>query len=375
MNTSTDRAIKVLGRMIDPKYVKFDKKIPTTLIRHCEGIAFVTIIKAGLFFLGGNIGGGCVVAKIPDPNDPKGYRWSGPSAVVCGGLGGGFIFGGEKIDSIILLNTKSAVRAFMGGQQVTFGGNLSVAAGPVGRDVEGHVGLSNTKEIVAAYSYSQAQGAMIAATLEGAFLSSSQSANNKFYGVNDATPENVLTGKVKNPLKAQELINELDAIITRKGKYKNLSTSTMPATTPSNTASPGPSPLAVNREVAASGRKLLNAGLSGENDLPLGWEQASAPNGQVYYYNTETGVTQWDRPEVKRVAPRPPPSIPKQRPAPAIPKRNYATALYDYVAQHPDELSFKKDDKLLILQKDDNAWWRAELRGGKGLVPSNYVQL
>lgn len=50
--------------------------------------------------------------------------------MVCGGLGGGFIFGGEKIDSIIILNTKSAVRAFMGGQQVTFGGNLSVAAGP-----------------------------------------------------------------------------------------------------------------------------------------------------------------------------------------------------------------------------------------------------
>lgn len=83
MSRSTKRAIKVLGvsffrseqrfsffvkhrthiiclpyiqRMIDPKYVKFDKKIPTTLIRHCEGIAFITIIKAGLFFLGGNIG-------------------------------------------------------------------------------------------------------------------------------------------------------------------------------------------------------------------------------------------------------------------------------------------------------------------------------
>ena len=216
----------------------------------------------------------------------------------------------------------------------------------MGRDLEGHIGLSDTKEIVAAYSYSQAQGAMIAATLEGAFLSASQSANNKFYGVDNATPENVLTGKVTNPLKAQELINELDAIITRKGKYKNLSASTMPSEASSNSAAPGPSTLAVNSTVAANGRKLLNAGLSGENDLPLGWEQATAPNGQVYYYNSETGVTQWDRPEVKKPVPRQPPSIPKSRPAPPIPKRNYATALYDYVAQQGDELSFKKDDKV-----------------------------
>lgn len=211
------------------------------------------------------------------------------------------------------------------------------------------MGLSNTKEIVAAYSYSQAQGAMIAATLEGAFLSASQSENNKFYGVNDATPENVLTGKVSVPLQAQELINELDAIIIRKGKYKDLSASTMPANSNSNTpAVATPSPLAVDNQVAANGRKLLNAGLSGENDLPIGWEQATAPDGQVYYYNTKSGVTQWERPEAKKVAPRAPPSIPVNRPAPAIPKRNYAVALYDYSAQQPDELSFKKDDKVSV---------------------------
>lgn len=60
----------------------------------------------------------------------------------------------------------------MGKGQVTFGGNLSMAAGPVGRDIEAHVGLSNTKEVVAAYSYSKAQGLYIGATLEGAFVSS-----------------------------------------------------------------------------------------------------------------------------------------------------------------------------------------------------------
>jgi lipid-binding SYLF domain-containing protein len=65
-------------------------------LRHCEGIAFIRIYKAGLFMLGGNVGGGCVIAKIKDATEEAGYRWSAPIAVVCGGLGGGFVFGGEQ---------------------------------------------------------------------------------------------------------------------------------------------------------------------------------------------------------------------------------------------------------------------------------------
>lgn len=49
----------------------------------------------------------------------------------------------------------------MGKGQVTFGGALSLAVGPVGRDIAGNVGLSDTKEISAAYSYSRAKGAYV----------------------------------------------------------------------------------------------------------------------------------------------------------------------------------------------------------------------
>lgn len=76
------------------------------------------------------VGGGCVLAKVPDESDPRGWRWSGPSSVVCAGLSGGFTFGAERVESLILLNTKSAVKGFMGDDQITFGGNLSIAAGP-----------------------------------------------------------------------------------------------------------------------------------------------------------------------------------------------------------------------------------------------------
>ena len=55
------------------------------------------------------------------------------------------------------------------------------------------MGISDTKEIVAAYSYSQAKGAYIGGTLEGAFLGTKDSDNHKFYGSNTGTEENFLT--------------------------------------------------------------------------------------------------------------------------------------------------------------------------------------
>eukprot|EP00040_Diaphanoeca_grandis_P022837 m.123361 g.123361 ORF g.123361 m.123361 type:complete len:500 (-) comp28982_c1_seq1:330-1829(-) len=56
-------------------------------------------------------------------------------------------------------------------------------------------------------------------------------------------------------------------------------------------------------------------------------------------------------------------------------------ALYDYDARTEDDLSFKKGQKLKILNNSDGDWWQAELWGTgdpnkkkeKGYIPSNYV--
>ncbi|BES95601.1 RhoGEF [Nesidiocoris tenuis] len=48
-------------------------------------------------------------------------------------------------------------------------------------------------------------------------------------------------------------------------------------------------------------------------------------------------------------------------------------ALYPYVAQNEDELSFEKDDIVTILAKDEPSWWKGECKGGVGVFPSNYV--
>lgn len=56
------------------------KGIPRVLISHCEGIAFIKIFKAGLFFLGGNMGGGVIICKVPSKENARGWAWSAPGA-------------------------------------------------------------------------------------------------------------------------------------------------------------------------------------------------------------------------------------------------------------------------------------------------------
>ncbi|KAG2189202.1 hypothetical protein INT44_004344, partial [Umbelopsis vinacea] len=55
-------------------------------------------------------------------------------------------------------------------------------------------------------------------------------------------------------------------------------------------------------------------------------------------------------------------------------------ALYDYEAGSEDELTFKEDDILYILERDDDDWWKAQLKpqqpdevGPIGLIPANYA--
>eukprot|EP01102_Stenamoeba_stenopodia_P019360 TRINITY_DN7297_c0_g1_i1.p1 TRINITY_DN7297_c0_g1~~TRINITY_DN7297_c0_g1_i1.p1 ORF type:complete len:937 (+),score=336.38 TRINITY_DN7297_c0_g1_i1:194-3004(+) len=51
-----------------------------------------------------------------------------------------------------------------------------------------------------------------------------------------------------------------------------------------------------------------------------------------------------------------------------------ARALYDFNRTTASELSFNFNDELVITEKLEGGWWRAELNGKTGLVPKNYLQ-
>ncbi|XP_061282778.1 SH3 domain-containing YSC84-like protein 1 isoform X4 [Bos javanicus] len=103
-----------------------DKIIPAHVIAKAKGLAILSVIKAG-FLVTARGGSGIVLARLPDG------KWSAPSAIGIAGLGGGFELGIEVSDLVIILNYDRAVEAFAKGGNLTLGGNLTVAVGPLGR--------------------------------------------------------------------------------------------------------------------------------------------------------------------------------------------------------------------------------------------------
>jgi fyn-related kinase len=71
---------------------------------------------------------------------------------------------------------------------------------------------------------------------------------------------------------------------------------------------------------------------------------------------------------------RAPAELPPQAAAAPDPKDVYQ-ALYDYDARTEDDLSFKKGQKLVIVNSNDGDWWQAKQLGDErvGYIPSNYV--
>uniref|UniRef100_A0A4W6EL34 Intersectin 2a n=1 Tax=Lates calcarifer TaxID=8187 RepID=A0A4W6EL34_LATCA len=50
-------------------------------------------------------------------------------------------------------------------------------------------------------------------------------------------------------------------------------------------------------------------------------------------------------------------------------------AMYDYTAANRDELSFSKGQLINILDKTNPDWWKGEVNGVTGLLPTNYVKM
>lgn len=169
-----------------------------------QGLAVITVFKAG--FLGsGRFGSGLVVARLSDGT------WSAPSAV--GTLGGGFggQIGFELTDFVFILNDASAVKTFAQLGSITLGGNVSIAAGPVGRNAEA-AGAASLKGVSGVFAYSKTKGLFAGVSLEGSVIIERRDANEKLYGRSVKAAE-ILRGGVPVPPAADPLLTVLNSRI------------------------------------------------------------------------------------------------------------------------------------------------------------------
>lgn len=172
-----------------------EHEIPRHVLREAKGLAILTVTKGG-FIWSGKIGQGVVVARTRD-------GWSGPAFIRTGGIGFGAQIGANVTEFVLVLNTPEAVQAFAQDTNVKLGGELSVAAGPVGRSAEASV-----TPTAAVYAYSRSQGLFAGVSLEGTLIKANTKANQRYY-TRAVSPATILAGRTGRPLSALRLIRNL----------------------------------------------------------------------------------------------------------------------------------------------------------------------
>lgn len=169
---------------------------------NAKGLAIITVLKGGFLF-SGRIGSGLLIARLPDGT------WSAPSCIGLAGAGVGGQIGLELTDFVMILNTKDAVKTFAALGSVTLGGNISVAAGPIGRSAEAS-GSASHRGVSAIFSYSKTKGLFAGVSLEGSVLIERRDANKKFYR-RECTAKHILNGSIPPPPGVEPLHRVLES--------------------------------------------------------------------------------------------------------------------------------------------------------------------
>jgi lipid-binding SYLF domain-containing protein len=147
-----------------------DKAIPQELLEKAEAIGvFPNVVKAG-FIIGGRGGDGVVARRTAN-------GWSAPVFYNIGGASFGAQIGAKKTDYIMLFMNEGALRELLD-DKLAFEGNLSFAAGPIGRTVGAATNATLDSGILI---WSRSKGAFIGASIGGAVLTADNSKNEAFY--------------------------------------------------------------------------------------------------------------------------------------------------------------------------------------------------
>ncbi len=171
-----------------------DKAIPEDLLASAQCIAIIPSEMKFAFFVGGNYGKGLVTCRAAK-------SWSAPFFLTMSGGSLGFQFGGSSTDLILVFRGRRGLQKLMT-DKFKIGGDVSAAAGPVGRSAQAGTDIELHAEIL---TYSRSRGAFAGVSLSGAVVQADDSGNLAMYGPT-ANRENILDGRVDIPADAMVLV-------------------------------------------------------------------------------------------------------------------------------------------------------------------------
>lgn len=178
------------------EFDKMKESIPHDLISEYKGIVIIpSMINAGIG-IGGKRGKGVAIVKLDDGT------WSDPVFVTLTGGSIGPQIGVQAVDLVLVFRHKGALTKVKNGD-VTIGGDISAAAGPVGRSTSANTDYEFKAEV---YSYSRSRGLFAGISLNGTSLAIDKAANHAYYG---------------DGMTAQDIFNDSKSTTTAVTNLKN----------------------------------------------------------------------------------------------------------------------------------------------------------
>jgi lipid-binding SYLF domain-containing protein len=179
-----------------------DDRIPQHLLARAEAIVIVPSLIKGGFVIGAKHGRGVISVR-----EHSGL-WSNPAFITLTGASIGWQIGVESVDLVLLVMNRDGIDELLG-NKFTLGGNLSLAAGPLGRSADAGTDAELSAKILA---YSRAKGLFAGASLEGASLRGDEDANRNYYGSGLGLKELLLSApRPTSPGSATNFRNALQA--------------------------------------------------------------------------------------------------------------------------------------------------------------------
>ncbi|MEX0921681.1 MAG: lipid-binding SYLF domain-containing protein [Rhodovibrionaceae bacterium] len=164
-------------------------------LENAQGVMIYPALVKGGFIIGGEGGTGLLMVRGSDGT------WSSPAFYTLAAGSIGLQIGGQVSKAVLTIMNEGAVESMMN-DGFKFGGDISVAVGPIGKGLEAST-TGNFDEDV--YVFSKAVGLFGGGSLEGAGLFEENAYNYAYYGNTEATPYSILIDRRFSNVQADRL--------------------------------------------------------------------------------------------------------------------------------------------------------------------------
>jgi lipid-binding SYLF domain-containing protein len=189
--------------MVMQELVNAPDSIPQSVLDKAECVVVLPSVVKFAIGIGGSYGRGVMTCR--GGSEFKG-KWGSPTMMALEGGSAGLQLGGEATDFVLLLMSPKSASGILS-SKVKLGGDVSAAAGPVGREASAATDVTMKAEIL---TYSRARGLFAGVSLQGSTLRPDNDANKSLYGSKMDAKDIVLKGAVTPPSCATKLLATLD---------------------------------------------------------------------------------------------------------------------------------------------------------------------